>query len=814
MPLVDRCPFQPLPLLGHRYTSVFWLEGAHDDVPLRVWDLSCASASLSGVQLPMVNRFTAYDLVVMSEDPLVLVADECTWVVPYFEPCALATKVIELCACSGAMSYGPEYLGAQVLASFEVNSFACDHLRRNQRGVVFQGDLTCDSDVRRFHETIVDESYGAMAGFPCQPFSVQGKQAGHDDPRAQVFWSVLRSMALLGAQYGILECVSPAATDQVIQAGLRLFGKIMKWQCKQAILDLAQQWVMARRRWWSAMMPNDWAHDSIPTWPTVSPQRCIHFVLPAWGEWSEHDERDLQLSLMEFLAYTNEEFGRETRLITPLDVGPTVLHSYGAALGACPCGCRDRGFSPMSLRSRGLRGVFIISEVTGQPRYLHPSELSLLLSIPLGMTWEICPRKSLCLLGQCAAPLQSLWMFAHVTKAAAGKFKQMHVIDPECAIDRYKQTLVKQAREVFPFASFQGPSHLRIQMSDGGCLNVLREGLTTVGHLLGAERIHLGWGFKAHCMLNGEILDEKETLQPQGEYQIVHKAKKQRKNIATEMLTIAIRHLEEGYTTLVEPGAFLFQALSEFGLDEVQFLVDEDGKVYGRDFKVWHSLFLHALNPEDFPTLCPKWKCRPLGVDAAFGPGQHGGLSVNTVWHAVKSLVKSARCSTTHRSLLIHPSYAHDLRDGNLSVCDAVRMHCEGHAVEEVIIPMLFHAHWALLVGVLVDQVWEWRYLDGWSYEMSQHASCLASTMTELLGGRDWCLEHGCEVRQEHSCTCGSVLVAHLMKVLELQGHFTSEHITAMHAWFLTHQGDDESEVGWGPDQKLVENLARILLEK
>ena len=644
MSLADSCPFQPLPCLGGRYSSVFTFEGISDDQCIQVWDLRRAAASLHGMKAPESSRFTAYDLLVTKVDPLCLLVDEVSWIVPRSTPTTMAPWVIEVCACSGAMGLGPMFMGANVLASFELNDLAIDHLRRNKHGMVFQGDLTNDADIRAFHALIHDKHYGLLAGFPCQPFSVQGRQRGHDDPRSLVYWAVLRAMALLGAEYGLLECVTQAATDPVIQAGLQAFVEVMQWQSQQTILELSQQWAMHRRRWWAALLSCDWPTSPIPSWSTTSSQITIGHVLPAWGEWSEFDERDLQLSMMELQAYTNPCYGKEPRLLTGFDVGPTVLHSYGSALYSCPCKCRSAGFSPSTLASRGLRGVFVVSETTGQARYLHPHELSVLLSIPLTVSWGPSPRKALCLLGQCAAPLQSLWMFSHMVKAAALKYPDVRHIHPGSVIAKYKAELMRQIAQSFPSAKYQGPQCLQLRGSDGHVLHIVKEGLITAGSLLMAERINLQWGQIGRCYEQDLSLDEDAILNPGTEYSLEHRDKKQKKVVTCENVMICIQHRGHGFTSLFPVGSFIFMALREHHIEDTTFLVDEDGKLYGPDFRVWRSLFLHTVHQQGFPHLAVGSVVPPLGVDMAYGPQTDGsGLNVATLWRALQGLVLQVR---------------------------------------------------------------------------------------------------------------------------------------------------------------------------
>ena len=442
----DPCPFQPGAQLGGRYTSVFWHENEMERGFLKVWDLRGQPGLMASVDIHLSSPFTAYDLSVHMVDPLTLLVDDSSWVVSHDPVKKFSPYILDLCACTGAMAVGPIFAGARVLASFEINSLAIQHLNLNKHGIVYQGDLCNDSDIRKFHELVQHEEYSALAGFPCQPFSSQGAQERHSDARSIVFWKILRASALLNVQSLILECVAPVATDNLIQLGLATFTKRMGWQQHQVLLELAQQWPMRRRRWWCAMYPVSWSAINIPAWPTLNPTPTIGHILHTWGLWGELAERDLQLSKEELRCYANPALGKEKRLLSPGDVSPTILHSYGSVLHPCPCGCRSRGISPWALANKGIRGVFVISEEHAQPRYLHPYEVATLLTLPMSMTWGDTPRNDLCLLGQTAAPLQSLWVYTHLTNAAHSVFPDVVKVDPLDMITKYKAEIYSQVR--------------------------------------------------------------------------------------------------------------------------------------------------------------------------------------------------------------------------------------------------------------------------------------------------------------------------------------------------------------------------------
>ena len=88
-------------------------------------------------------------------------------------------RSIEICAGAGGQALGLEQAGFEHLALIEIDPVACATLRKNRPGWnVIEGDVKAFS-VRNFNG-IIDLLAG---GVPCPPFSVAGKQLGHDDER-------------------------------------------------------------------------------------------------------------------------------------------------------------------------------------------------------------------------------------------------------------------------------------------------------------------------------------------------------------------------------------------------------------------------------------------------------------------------------------------------------------------------------------------------------------------------------------------------------------------------------------------------------
>ena len=86
---------------------------------------------------------------------------------------------IEICAGAGGQALGLEQAGFAHIALVEIDSIACATLKKNRPNWnVIEGDVRAFSASK--YEGIVDLLAG---GVPCPPFSIAGKQLGHDDER-------------------------------------------------------------------------------------------------------------------------------------------------------------------------------------------------------------------------------------------------------------------------------------------------------------------------------------------------------------------------------------------------------------------------------------------------------------------------------------------------------------------------------------------------------------------------------------------------------------------------------------------------------
>ena len=92
---------------------------------------------------------------------------------------------IDLFAGLGGFRIALESLGAKCVYSNEWDKFAKEVYYNNF------GDIP-DDDITKVDETLIPDHDILCAGFPCQSFSISGKQNGFDDDRGNLFFDIIR----------------------------------------------------------------------------------------------------------------------------------------------------------------------------------------------------------------------------------------------------------------------------------------------------------------------------------------------------------------------------------------------------------------------------------------------------------------------------------------------------------------------------------------------------------------------------------------------------------------------------------------------
>ncbi|MDR3293994.1 MAG: DNA (cytosine-5-)-methyltransferase [Clostridiales bacterium] len=143
-------------------------------------------------------------------------------------------KVASMFAGIGGICLGFKQAGFDVVWANEIDGDAVKTYTHN-----FGDKYIVEGDIRKINVADIPDFDVLTAGFPCQPFSVRGKQMGFKDPRGNLFFEIARVIDKKRPSVIFLENVANLAkhddgkTFLVIYNTLAQFGYFVKY----AVLD-------------------------------------------------------------------------------------------------------------------------------------------------------------------------------------------------------------------------------------------------------------------------------------------------------------------------------------------------------------------------------------------------------------------------------------------------------------------------------------------------------------------------------------------------------------------------------------------------
>lgn len=327
------------------------------------------------------------------------------------------SEAVELCSGLGGIGDGLESLGVRIRVRSDIKQSFLDLLHRQGFEATVQGDVHDPSTMIAIHQQH-PKSALVCSGFPCQPWSFLGDSLKSSDARATVLKAILRTSYLLRAHTILLECVVGARADRQIVQQLYAFCKATRFNAREVQLELADVWPSKRQRWWCLLSYPGSSPADLEPFPALSFVPKVGDVLPFMPQWDSDQQRQLELGLYEYRKF-EECRGIKNNLVSSDQPLKTALHGWGNQLDPCPCGCRSGPMSLVRLHKKGLHGA-LVPMGSAMPedsqlelhRHVHPWELSLLLGINPNKMWMPHLKLAMCALGQCASPLQSLWVLS------------------------------------------------------------------------------------------------------------------------------------------------------------------------------------------------------------------------------------------------------------------------------------------------------------------------------------------------------------------------------------------------------------------
>ncbi|MBO1581587.1 DNA cytosine methyltransferase [Bacillus sp. XF8] len=145
----------------------------------------------------------------------------------------MEVKFIDLFAGIGGFRLGLEQSGFKCVFSSEIND-NCKETYFANYGEMPEGDIT------KIDAEDIDDFDILSAGFPCQPFSISGKQLGFEDTRGTLFFDILRIIKAKKPSVVLLENVKHLVhhdkgnTLKVILKSLRQLDYEVNWKVLNA----------------------------------------------------------------------------------------------------------------------------------------------------------------------------------------------------------------------------------------------------------------------------------------------------------------------------------------------------------------------------------------------------------------------------------------------------------------------------------------------------------------------------------------------------------------------------------------------------
>lgn len=286
---------------------------------------------------------------------------------------------IDLFAGIGGFRIGLERLGGRCVFSSEIDRHAAATYERNF-GEKPAGDITqIDASDIPSHDVL-------CGGFPCQPFSVSGKQLGFEDARGTLFFEVMRIVSAKQPKAVFLENVANYARHRNGDTLRRTLAMLEEqgYRTNHSILNASDYGVpQARKRLYIVGVRRDLASTEFK-FPLPTGQRITvrDFLLPnEEAEGTILDRNDISITKNDLSMEGKGDRGR------PVQIG--VINKGGQG---------ERIYSPdghgitLSAHGGGAAAKTGAYLVDGVVRKLHPIECRRLMGFP--ETFKIDPRRS------------------------------------------------------------------------------------------------------------------------------------------------------------------------------------------------------------------------------------------------------------------------------------------------------------------------------------------------------------------------------------------------------------------------------------
>ena len=146
-------------------------------------------------------------------------------------------RVASLFSGIGGIDLGFQQAGFEIVWANELDQDAAKTYRHN-----FGADHLVEADIRSVDPCTIPDFDILTAGFPCQPFSIMGKQRGFEDPRGNLFFEIVRIASQKQPKVIFLENVSNLVQHDDGKTFLTVYNALapLGYSFRYAVMDATE----------------------------------------------------------------------------------------------------------------------------------------------------------------------------------------------------------------------------------------------------------------------------------------------------------------------------------------------------------------------------------------------------------------------------------------------------------------------------------------------------------------------------------------------------------------------------------------------
>ncbi|CAJ1453054.1 unnamed protein product [Effrenium voratum] len=584
-----------------------------------------------------------------------------------------------------------------------------------------------------------------------------------------------------------MECVPEVKSSQPAMEHIRRFAEAKDLTMQDTILELADRWLCRRKRWWALLTPRSLPTPTLQTWPKSEVDYYPHNLISEWPIWPIKEEQQLKWTEQERNYYDDPTYSQDLRQIDLMKKIPTAVHSWGSALSACPCGCRQQGFSERWLRQGGLRGFAVHSKHLGARRFPHPGEVAFWNTIPASYRQLKTARAALAMLGQMAAPMQSAWVTAHLASAVfASQGRQAHT--PLQVVSLWHERLLREAADLWVLPSMYISRSITLEIEDV-IHQVQVQHPTTAFELVRAESDLAGWGHRVKPYEGQRELHGLTLLHHNCKYHVELSTKRQRVALQQNLCEVYLHEPGQLQHIRVPQGTFIMHVLN------------------------WLGATTARLEGRALPPGSRIWTCLALEISGAGYQGQK--CSDDSIYGTLQALLKLSNNLGNTPWTALSPREAKILEVAPtelLTQADTFRQTL--NFTEKLILVFEDEGHWTVLQVTLEENGLQGKVFNGYP-QIPQATYTLMNQIGILWGHQDWHLHLHSWFQQKGDNECGAIVIQHVCRILDLWNNFTDEDTRAWHAHLLSLDTSIHAWRAAGPNpDKLTNDLIAVLQQQ